>query len=106
MPPSEHRDEHPTDHDRVGDDQKSDPIVLNDGRHWTRSDMAVCRWAAPAGRERDEDQETEKKKRERTGPNRPTRRPLAQRFHSWRKPREAVGRPLGIPRSVSRSYEL
>src|SRR6266487_4071996 len=93
MPPPEHRDQHPDDRDRVGDCQKGDPTVLNGGGHRTRSHMAVLCRAAPAGAERDQDQKADDENRERAGPERPSKRLLALRFHSWWKPTEAVRRP-------------
>src|SRR5947208_5563315 len=92
MAPPEHRDQHPGDRDRVGDDQQGDPTVLNGGGYGTRSHMAVSRRATPTGGERDEDQEADDQKRECSGPDRPTRRLLALRFHGCRKPTEAVRR--------------
>src|SRR6266566_2357820 len=80
MAPPEHRDQHPGDRDRVGDDQQGDPTVLNGGGYGTRSHMAVSRRATPTGGERDEDQEADDQKRECSGPDRPTRRLLALRF--------------------------
>jgi hypothetical protein len=53
----------------------------------------VQRRATATGGERDEDEETEDQKRERTGPQGPNWRLLALPLHSWREPTEGVGFP-------------